>query len=47
MPGKSMAKQEEDFQAEDDARTLMQAEQIRNDQKRLKKAKSKLEARRK
>ena len=47
MPGKSMAKQEEDFQAEDDARTLMRAEEIRNSPKRLKKAKGKLEKQRK
>ena len=47
MPGKSVAKQEEDFQAEDDARTLMRAEEIRNDPKRLKKAKGKLEKQRK
>lgn len=47
MPGKSIAKQEEDFQAEDDARTLMRAEEIRNDANRLKKAKKKLDKQRK
>ena len=45
MPG--VAKREQDWQAEDDARTLMEAETIRNDAKRLKRARGKLDQQRK